>query len=157
MNKEFSELEKLKIAKEKLLNENLENESKKEPKQPITYSETRHTKNSRQFEHELRKTNIFFRKLENNMEPIENEEDNMATTEDTRFAIALGQYKRKQITKQQLFKIAETVHRDQTPQTEVMGSKDDSVGGVRRLEYLAIVLPNDFAIELYDKMKPSQN
>ena len=78
----------------------------------------------------------------------------MATAENDRFAIALGQYQRRQITKEQLFKIAETVHRDQTPRTEVMGSKDDSVGGVRRLEYLSIVLPNDFAIELYRKMKP---
>lgn len=77
-----------------------------------------------------------------------------ATTENDRFAIALGQYQRRQITKEQLFKVAETVHRDKTPSAEVMGSKDDSVGGVRRLEYLAIVLPNDFAIELYDKMKP---
>jgi hypothetical protein len=32
-------------------------------KQPILFSETRHTKNSRQFERELRKTNIFFKKL----------------------------------------------------------------------------------------------
>jgi hypothetical protein len=32
-------------------------------KQPIMYSETKHTKNSRQFERELRKTNIFFNKL----------------------------------------------------------------------------------------------
>ena len=78
----------------------------------------------------------------------------MATTENDRFAIALGQYQRRQITKEQLFKIAETVHRDQTPRTEVMGSKDDSVGGVRTAEYLGIIFDNDFAIELYTKMKP---
>lgn len=32
-------------------------------KQPILFSETKHTKNSRQFERELRKTNIFFKKI----------------------------------------------------------------------------------------------
>lgn len=78
----------------------------------------------------------------------------MATTENDRFSIAIGQYKRGQITKQQLFKIAETVTRDQRPRTEVMGSKDDSVGGSRTAEYLGIIFDNDFAIELYNKMKP---
>ena len=70
------------------------------------------------------------------------------------FFIDSVQYKRGQITKQQLFKIAETVTRDQTVQTEVMGSKDDSVGGSRTAEYLGIIFDNDFAIELYNKMKP---